>query len=52
LRHTHGIDEGKVSKLAIYKNGKWVYNYDRGLDFDKLDETGKAAYAAILEQYN
>jgi len=48
----YGIDEGKISKLAIYKDGKWVYNYDRGLDFDKLDEAGKAAYTAILKQYN
>jgi hypothetical protein len=48
----YGIDEGKVSKLAIYKDGKWVYNYDRGLDFDKLDGSGKAAYVEILNRYN
>ena len=48
----YGIEEGRVSKLSIRKNGKWVYNYDRGLDFDNLDEEGKATYAKILKQYN
>jgi len=48
----YGIDEGKVSKLSIRKDGKWVYNYDRGLDFDNLDKAGKAAYAEILKKYN
>ena len=48
----YGINEGRVSKLSIRKDGKWVYNYDRGLDFDNLDEAGKAVYAEILKQYN
>jgi hypothetical protein len=48
-----GINEGKISKLSIRdKDGKWVYNFDRGLDFDKLNETGKAVYAQILAEYN
>ena len=48
----YGINDGRVSKLTIYKDSRWVYNYDRGLDFDKLDEEGKKVYAQILEQYN
>ena len=48
----YGIEEGKISKLSIRKNGEWVYNYDRGLDFDNLDEAGKAVYTQILAQYN
>ena len=48
----YGINEGRVSKLSIRKDGKWLYNYDRGLDFDKLDKAGKAAYAEILKKYN
>ena len=36
----YGINGGRISKLAICKGDKWdvtkcVYNYDRGLDFDK-----------------
>lgn len=49
-----GIDGGKISKLTIrrLKDGKELYNYDRGLDFDILDEDGKAAFAIILAKYN
>ena len=48
----YGINEGRISKLSIRKDGKWVYNYDRGLDFDNLDEAGKLVYDQILQQYN
>jgi hypothetical protein len=48
----YGINEGAISKLSIRKDGKELYNYDRGLDFDRLDKGGKAAYTKILEKYN
>ena len=49
-----GIDGGKISKLTICRlqDDKELYNYDRGLDFDILDEDGKAAYHIILTKYN
>ncbi len=47
-----GIGSGKISKLSIRKDGTELYNFDRGLDFDRLDEDGKATYAKILERYN
>ena len=49
-----GIDGGKISKLTIRRlsDGEELYNYDRGLDFDILDENGKTAYLIILKQYN
>lgn len=31
-----GVMGGRVSKLTIYKNGKELYNYDRGLEFNNL----------------
>ena len=46
-----GIDGGRISKLEIKKNGKWVFNYDRGHDIDELDENGKKAYQIILAKY-
>lgn len=54
LPSQHGIGGGKISKLTIrcLKDGKVLYNYDRGLDFDNLDETGRAVYSIILEKYN
>jgi len=50
----HGLGGVKISKLTIRRlsNGKDLYNYDRGLDFDNLDESGKAVLAIILEKYN
>ena len=47
-----GIDGGKISKLSIRKNGKELYNYDRGLDFNKLDASGRLVFATLLEKYN
>ena len=49
-----GIDGGKISKLTIFRlqDDKELYNYDRRLDFDLLDEGGKAAYQIILTKYN
>ena len=47
-----GIDEGRISKLSIRKGGKEIYNFDRGLDFDRLDAEGKKVFAEILKRYN
>jgi hypothetical protein len=54
LPSPHGLGGGKISKLTIrrLKDGKDLYNFDRGLDFDFLDESGKAVYDIILEKYN
>ena len=43
---------GRISKLEIRKDGRLLYNYDRGIDFDNLDEGGKTAYEKILAKYN
>ena len=48
----YGIDGGRISKLTIRKDGKEIYNYDRGLEFDNLDANGKEVYAKLLKQYN
>ena len=47
-----GINDGRVSKLSIRKNGKELYNYDRGLDFNNLDEDGKEAFTIFLGIWN
>ena len=47
-----GIDGGRISKLTIRKDGTELYNYDRGLDFDRLDDYGKTVYIKILGKYN
>lgn len=50
----HGVGGGKISKLTIRRlnDGQDLYQFDRGLDFDRLDESGKAVLAIILEKYN
>ena len=49
----HGIGgDGKVSKLSIRKDGKELYRFERGLDFDNLDAGGKAVYEDLLRRYN
>ena len=44
--------DGRISKLEIRKNGKVLFNYDRGADYDSLDESGHAIYKIILAKYN
>ena len=48
----YGIDRGRISKLSIRRDGKEIYNYDRGLDFDNLDPAGRAVYNELLKRYN
>ena len=43
---------GRISKLSIRKNGKELYNYDRGLNFNILDEEGEIVLTKILVKYN
>ena len=47
-----GINEGRVSKLILKRNGEIVYNFDRGLDVEAVDEETKLALAILLKEYN
>lgn len=47
-----GINEGRISKLDIRKDGRIVVNYDRGWDIEPTDEQAKAVLAKIMEMYN
>jgi len=48
----YGIDEGRISKLEIRKDGKLLVNYDRGWDKKPKDAAVKAVYEIILKRYN
>lgn len=48
----YGINKGRVSKLTLKRNGKIVYNFDRGLDVEAVDEETKLALAILLKEYN
>lgn len=48
-----GISGGRVSKLFLRRDGGTpIYNYDRGLDFDKMTEAERAFYSDILEIFD
>ena len=47
-----GINEGRVSKLILKRNGEIVYNFDRGLDVEVADEDTELAIAILLKEYN
>ena len=47
-----GINEGRVSKLTLKRNGEIVYNFDRGLDVEVADEDTELALAILLKEYN
>jgi hypothetical protein len=44
--------EGRISKLEIRKGNTALYRFERGLDFDRLDEGGRALYERLLAEYN
>ena len=47
-----GIDGGRISKLMLKRDGKIVYNYDRGLDVEPVDENTAFALQLILHSEN
>ena len=46
-----GINEGKISKLWIGKDGKTVANYDRGWDIPPTEEA-QNVYESLLRRHN
>ena len=47
-----GYEEGRASKISLRRNGKTVFNFDRGMDIPPEDEETKTALAILLKQYN
>lgn len=46
-----GIDEGRISKLMLKRNGKIIANYDRGWDIEPVDEDAEIALAILLLEH-
>ena len=46
----YGIENG--SKLTLKRNGKVVYNYDRGEDTNAIDSDTEMALAILIRDYN
>ena len=47
-----GIDEGRISKLMLKRDGEIVANYDRGWDMKPADEETEFALSILLKEYN
>jgi hypothetical protein len=48
---TYGINDGRISKLEIRKDGKCLAHYERGWDIEVAEEA-RSVYKALLEKYN
>ena len=47
-----GINEGRISKLTIKRDGHTLYNFERGLDVDKMDMGARAVYEYLMDEFN
>lgn len=47
-----GINNGRISKLLMKRNGEIVFNYDRGEDVAPVDENTALALEIILHSEN
>ncbi|MFA5735478.1 MAG: hypothetical protein WC904_10970 [Proteiniphilum sp.] len=48
----YGIDEGRISKLMLKRNGNVVCNYDRGWDIRPRDTDTRQALVSLKKTYN
>lgn len=52
LGSPYGIDEGRISKLMLKRDGQIIANFDRGWDIEPIDAIAKAALEALMKEYN
>ena len=48
----YGISGGRISKLMLKQDGRVVYNYDRGVDFEPQTPEAETALAILIHEYN
>lgn len=48
----YGINGGRISKLMIKRDGKIVYNYDRGPDVEPADRDTEKAVEILIREYD
>ena len=48
----HGIDQGKVSKLTVKRDGHEIINFDRGWDQMPQTQEDQAILEKLLKMYN
>ena len=48
----YGINEGRISKLTVKRDGREIINYDRGWDLEPKTDADRAVLEAILKKFN
>ena len=48
----YGIENGRISKLMLKRNGDIVCNYDRGWDVLPVDDDTETALEILKKEYN
>ena len=48
----YGIDEGRISKLTVKRDGREIMNFDRGWDLEPNTDADREVLAEILAKYN
>ena len=46
------LNGGRIIKLSLKRDGKWVSNYDRGWDIRPADQNTEMALAILMKDYN
>ncbi|WP_313120352.1 DUF7678 domain-containing protein [Proteiniclasticum ruminis] len=52
LGSPYGIDEGRISKLMLKRDGQIIANFDRGWDIEPIDANAQAALEIFTKKYN
>jgi len=47
-----GVNEGRISKLTVKRDGREIINYDRAWDVEPQTDEDREVLARILEMYN
>jgi hypothetical protein len=47
-----GINEGRISKLIIKKDGRILFSFERGVDVDKMDDGARDLYEYLMDEFN
>ena len=48
----YGINEGRISKLSVRRDGREIINFDRGWDLEPESDEDRAILEQIMKKYN
>lgn len=48
----YGVEEGRVSKISVRRDGREIISYERGWDLEPQTDEDREILAKILKMYN